>query len=316
MGLGNLTTCGLIVGSIMFDEWLNFRGELAALLSACIWAIAAVVYVGIGRKISPLMINLVKGVISIGLLLLTLLLQGEFLPHATPIAVGLLMLSGAIGIGMGDTAYFEALYCLGARRALLLEALAPPLTAVLALVFLQEALNWQAWVGIGLTIAGVTWVVIERTPASHQENLRPWRGIGCGILAAIGQAGGAVLSRAAFAQTNISPLWSTLIRLTAGMLVLVIWLLAQRQTAKVLEPLRSGRLLRLVAITAFFSTYLGIWLQQIALKFTAAGIAQSLNATSPLFVLPVALATGERISLRALLGAIVAIGGIWLLFST
>ncbi|NEQ29153.1 MAG: DMT family transporter, partial [Microcoleus sp. SIO2G3] len=158
-------------------EFLNFRGELAALSSAFIWAIAAVVYLSVARSLSPLMINLAKGVISIALLLLTILLSGELAPNTTPIAVMLLMISGAIGIGMGDTAYFEALYCLGARRALLLEALAPPLTAVLALVFLQEALGWQAWVGIGLTIAGVTWVVIERTPETHQKTLRPMRGI-------------------------------------------------------------------------------------------------------------------------------------------
>lgn len=297
-------------------DLLHFRGELAALSSALIWAIAAVVYVGIGRSVSPLMLNLAKGVISIALLLLTILLSGNLVPNATPIAIVLLMVSGAIGIGMGDTAYFEALYCLGARRALLLEALAPPLTAVLALIFLQETLGWQAWVGIALTIAGVTWVVIERTADSEQKILRPWRGIAFGILAAIGQAGGAVLSRAAFSQTSISPLWSTLIRLTAGMLILVVWLMAQRQTAQALQPLQNRRVLSIVAVTAFFSTYLGIWLQQIALKFTEAGIAQSLNATSPLFVLPVAIATGDRVSPRAFLGAVVAIAGIWLLFST
>ncbi|NEQ22214.1 MAG: DMT family transporter, partial [Microcoleus sp. SIO2G3] len=116
-------------------------------------------------------------------------------------------------------------------------------------------------------------------------------------------------------QTNISPLCSTLIRLTAGMLILVAWLMAQRQTAQALQPLRDRRVLGIVTVTAFFSTYLGIWLQQIALKFTEAGIAQSLNATSPLFVLPVAIATGDRVSPRAIFGAIVAIGGIWLLFS-
>ncbi|NEQ24266.1 MAG: hypothetical protein F6K28_35130 [Microcoleus sp. SIO2G3] len=45
--------------------------------------------------------------------------------------------------------------------------------------------------------------------------------IGFGILAALAQTSGAVLSRAALAQTTVSPLWATLLRLSAGVLVLL-----------------------------------------------------------------------------------------------
>jgi drug/metabolite transporter (DMT)-like permease len=75
-------------------------------------------------------------------------------------SVAFLSLSGAIGIGFGDTAYFASLNCVGARRALLLEALAPPLTALFAGVFLGEILPPSAWLGIALTVVGVAWVVL------------------------------------------------------------------------------------------------------------------------------------------------------------
>jgi drug/metabolite transporter (DMT)-like permease len=292
---------------------LNFRGELSALSAALIWAIASVIYLHVAQQLSPLVLNFSKGVVSIAFVLITLLLQGNFLPETTPAALGLLILSGAIGIGIGDTAYFEALYCLGARRALLLEALAPPLSAVLALLFLQEHLTWQSWLGIALTIGGVTWVVVERVPDTESK-LRPLRGIGFGAIAALGQASGSVMSRAALAQTDITPLWSTLIRLVAGVLVLVVWLSWQRQSYQELKSMRSPRVLGIVTITAFFSTYLAIWLQQVALKFTAAGIAQALSATSPLFVLPLAIAFKERVSPRAIIGVFIALTGIGLLF--
>jgi drug/metabolite transporter (DMT)-like permease len=291
---------------------LNFRGELSALSAALIWAIASVIYLNVAQQLSPLVLNFSKGVISIAFVLITLLLQGNFFPETTPAALGLLILSGAIGIGIGDTAYFEALYCLGARRALLLEALAPPLSAVLALLFLQEHLTWQSCLGIALTIGGVTWVVVER--ASDPEGIYPLRGISFGAIAALGQASGSVMSRAALAQTDITPLWSTLIRLVAGVLVLVIWLFWQRQSYQGLKSLRAPRVLGIVTITAFFSTYLAIWLQQVALKFTAAGIAQALSATSPLFVLPLAIAFKERVSPRAIIGVLIALSGIGLLF--
>ena len=69
-----------------------------------------------------------------------------------------------------------------------------------------------------------------------------------------------------------------------------------------------------VAIAAFGSTYLGIWLQQTSLKFAPTGIAQTLLATSPIFILPIMALMGEKVSIRAILGVLLAIGGISLLF--
>lgn len=80
--------------------------------------------------------------------------------------------------------------------------------------------------------------------------------------------------------------------------------------------MNSKRLLAALVLAAFGGTYLGIWLQQVALKYTPAGIAQTLGATSPLFVLPVVAALGEVISIRAVLGVAIAIGGIALIFIT
>jgi drug/metabolite transporter (DMT)-like permease len=293
----------------------DFRGEFAALSAACIWAVAAVIYTGVGRQLSPLMLNLVKGVIAIVLLILTLLIQGELLPSVPITAVILLGLSGVVGIGLGDTAYFEALNCLGARRTLILESLAPPLAAVLALVFLQEQLTTRAWSGIALTILGVTWVVVERVPDNVQPSLQPLRGVLFGLLAALSQASGAVLSRAALAGTTISPLWSATVRITGGVLLLVPWIIVQRRSLRELKPLQSRQLLTTVLGTAFASTYLGIWLQQTSLKYAATGIAQSLTSTSPLFVLPIAFAMGDRVSFRSVVGVLIALGGIGLLFS-
>lgn len=294
---------------------IDFRGELAALSTAFIWAVASVVYTGVGRWLSPLMLNLVKGGIAIVLLLLTLMLKGELFPSVPLVALVLLGLSGVVGIGLGDTVYFEALNCLGARRTLILESLAPPLAALLALVFLREQLTSRGWVGIVLTILGVIWVVVERVPDAVQSQFQPLRGILFGLVSALSQAIGAVLSRAALAGTDISPLWSALIRLIGGVLLLLVWIGARQRSLRELKPLRSRQLLTTVVGTAFASTYLGLWLQQTSLKHAATGIAQSLSATSPLFVLPIAIALGEHVSRRSLAGALLALSGIWLLFN-
>jgi drug/metabolite transporter (DMT)-like permease len=296
---------------VLFD----YVGELAALIAASLWAASSAVYGRLGAQIAPSVLNFVKGVVAIALLVLTLLLRNEFFVSLNSTAVLLLLLSGVVGIGLGDTAYFAALNCLGARRVLLMEALAPPIAALLALIFLQEVLSLQAWIGIGLTIAGVAWVITERTAAPVTIDFRPWRGISFGILAALGQASGAVMSRAALAGTDTSPLWSTLLRLTAGVGMILILIAFQPGRDRSFAPLRSPRLIGIIAVTAFFSTYLAIWLQQVSLKFAATGIAQALSSTSPLFILPIAAAMGEKISPRAVLGVVIALAGVWLLLS-
>ena len=121
------------------------------------------------------------------------------------------------------------------------------------------------------------------------------------------------MSRGALLNTTVDPLWSGLLRITAGAIVLVILVGSRGSISQQLRPLRSRQILPLLIIAAFLGTYLAIWLQQVAFKFTPAGIAQALLATSPLFVLPIAASLGDRVTGRAVLGVLIAIAGIWLL---
>lgn len=330
-----------------------YPGELAALGGALLWALSSIIYAQAGQTVVPLVLNLAKGVVAIAFMLLTLTLQQSPLPILDAREWLLLIGSGIVGIGIGDTVFFMALNSVGARRTILLEALAPPLAALLAIAFLGEVLGWTGYGGILFTVLGVTWVVLERTANAPVNDLandavshtvaapthepphalaptavevrRPNRfsgqyrqGIIYGVLAALCQATGAVMTRAALVDTSISPLWSGLIRLLAGTclaFVLMLLLLgSNRLDRQTLHPLRSLSFLGLIAITAFASTFLAIWLQQTALKYTATGIAQALTSTSPLFVIPFAMMMGDRITVRSILGVLVALGGVWLLF--
>jgi drug/metabolite transporter (DMT)-like permease len=70
----------------------------------------------------------------------------------------------------------------------------------------------------------------------------------------------------------------------------------------------------MIVLATFTGTFLGVGLQQVALKFTNAGIVQTLTATSPLFVLPMIIILGEKVSFRAVLGTFIALAGVALLF--
>jgi drug/metabolite transporter (DMT)-like permease len=295
-------------------ELITYTGELAALVAAFLWAASSTIYALLGQRIPPLKLNFVKGLIAIALICLTLLITSQPIPQILPLPVGLLFLSGILGIGLGDTAYFVALNHLGARRTLLLETLAPPITAIFALIFLEETLSALDWCGILLTLLGVAIVIGDRTPASVVSSVNPRKGVIWGILAAIAQASGSVLSRYALVISDVSPLWSTLIRLLAGVAIVTLLLARQNSQQARSRLVWTKKAIVAIAIAAFAGTYLGIWLQQTSLKFAPAGIAQTLLATSPLFVLPISFWMGEKINLRSVLGVIVALAGIAVLF--
>ncbi|MBW2129206.1 MAG: DMT family transporter [Deltaproteobacteria bacterium] len=290
-------------------------GELAALGAAFLWAVATVLFRRIGFEIPPLLLNLLKGLVSLLLVGPTLLLTQESHTPVEPAGWLLLLLSGVFGIGCGDTFFFASLNRIGeGRSVLIVETVAPLFATLFSMGFLYEFLPLQGFLGIAVTVAGVGWVLAERTTPSDGARRRAKRGILLGLAAAFFQAVGSVLSRAAFLHTEITPMWSTLIRLIGGNLFLLVFI-SLRGQALFPRALMSLKIWTFILAATFFGTYLGILFQQISLKYTSAGIAQTLMGTSALFVLPFTLLRGERVSLRAVLGALVALCGIFLLFS-
>ena len=286
-------------------------GELAALGAAFVWALSSTIWQRVGQEIPAVVLNLLKGAIALFMLLATILILGKSLPPINPQILAMLLISGALGIGIGDTAWFVVLKYLGARRALLLETLSPPLTALFGWIFLQENLSISACTGILLTICGVGWVIAERTAETNLPSKHIWQGLGISLLGQTSHAAGAVLSRAAFTQMDIDPLWTAALRLSGGMAVMLLFV--NRTNADSLKQLKAPKILIAIIMAAFLGTYLGIFLQQTSLKYAPAAIAQALTSTSPLFILPLAVLMGEKVSIRAVVGVVGAIAGIALL---
>lgn len=301
----------------------QYKGELFALSAAFLWSISAIMFERLGKKIRPIEMTLLKGTVAAIMLSATMILLREPLTNINPLGLVILLISGAVGIGLGDTAYFEAIKELGARQTLLLGVLAPPMTALLALVFLGESLISTSWMGILITVGGVAWVISEQQRNGKSENpdstdtasRNVRRGIAFGVLAAFTQASGLVMSRYAFSFTTISALQSAILRLVAGAVVLFIWIKFRKQPlGEWSKKPQSWRTWLLLLLVSFVGTYVCIWLQQLAVQHAPAGITQTLLATSPLFILPITAIRGEKLTLRAVLGALVSMFGIMLLF--
>lgn len=306
-------------------------GELAALGAAFLWAVASIIFADIGVHIKAINLNLIKGMLACGLMALILLagsswgaaeIHLEALFSISPKDLFLLVTSGAIGIGIGDTAYFACLRRIGPQKGLMLESTAPVIAALLAMILFREYLPFWAWSGILLTTVGV--ILVVRLTHSQVHYANSLIGISFGLAAAAAQATGVVLSRMALAGGEVDPLASSLLRLAAGVSALIIWL--RIRTLVVVDknnhqPLRQAitlisrqRLTAKIMAAVFIGTFCAIWLQQIALRHTSAGIAQTLMAACPLFGMLIAFSQGQKQPAAVWAGLLLGLSGISLLF--
>jgi drug/metabolite transporter (DMT)-like permease len=297
-------------------------GEIASLAAAALWAGASVIFARLGRDdVSPLAMNLLKCVIAFGLLVLTLLvLEGRVWPYQLSWQkTAILAASGAAGLTIGDTAFFGSLTRIGSRRALLLRALAPPTTAVLAVPVLGEPLTWKMATGMALTIGGVVWVILERNPDDELDaaddgfSRRELVGLGLGIAAAVLEAVGNVLTK--LGGGDIPALDISIVRLAFGILGLGIIVGSTSRAMEAIRPMRVPRKAWLIVVATFLGTYLGIWLSMAGIRYTYTGIASTLASTSPVWILPLAhFFEDDTVSARAVVGACIAVVGIGILF--
>jgi drug/metabolite transporter (DMT)-like permease len=288
-------------------------GELAAVAAALTWAIGSMLFARIGARVAPGAMNLGKLIASALMLSATYVALGGAVDASLwqDERAWLLMTSGVVGLTIGDTAYFGALVTLGVPRAILLLSSAPVFAALGGAVFLDERLDARAALGVLLTLGGVVLVVVR---ADGAANLRPndrVRGLLFGIVAAIGQAAGSLLSRKAM-QGGIDPIGAAALRVVVGTLGMLALAGAVGRVRPWIGELRRDRQWLKVAGAASIGSYIGIWLSQYAIKFSSStGVASTLLATSPAFAMPLAHFTGaERMTFRATLGTILTLAGI------
>jgi drug/metabolite transporter (DMT)-like permease len=292
-------------------------GELCALAAAVTWALASILFARIGtaRSVPAGAMNLGK-LFAAGLLLsLTRVGMGSLGAVAdVPAGAGVLIaLSALAGLTIGDTAYFACMQTLGVSRAMLLLSSAPVFTTLGAALFLGEQPPPSALGGIVLTVGGVVLVVFR--PADPTAHARipgaTARGVALGLVAALGQAAGSLLSRRAM-NLGLDPLAAGAARVVIGGVLLLVLAVAFGKARSWVDALRRDRAWLAVGRAAFVGSYLGIWLAQTGLaKSASVGVAATLLATSPVFALPLAHAMGlERATPRAALGALLGVAGV------
>jgi drug/metabolite transporter (DMT)-like permease len=241
-------------------------------------------------------------------------LYGRFVPaHTTSSQWFWFGLSGIIGFAIGDTLLFRAFVLLGARLSMLLMSLVPVFGTIIAWLFLHEILDLTEIVAIIITIAGISWVVTERRNEKYKKS-HDFEGIICGIGGALGQAVGLILSKKGLG-IDFPALSGNIIRVFAATSVLWIITLLRGQIPQTFRKLKDRKGTLTMCGGAVFGPFLGVWFSLVAVQHTFVGIASTLMALPPIFLIPLShWVFKEKISLGAILGTIIAVIGVTLIF--
>ncbi|NMR24279.1 EamA family transporter [Pseudoalteromonas sp. NEC-BIFX-2020_015] len=298
----------------MFD-WLGL-GELLAILAALVWALSTILYKGFSHHLTPMQLNISKSVLASALMLVTLIITQDFAIPTQITSWLWLIAGGVIGIAIGDSAYFAALRNIGPARTLVIESLAPALVGIFNIILLSHYLSAFAWFGIALTSVGVVIAIKPAKGLPSVDNKHYRVGVLCALAAAICQALGMVMSKGALNNEEMSSLWAALIRLASGTLTVAL-VVAMFKSSDFKQALTlkgiSGKHWFFVAV--FLGTFLGLWLQLGAVKYTDPAIAQTIFATAPLIVMSIGFFKREPVTNKMLLGGLLALIGVGVLLA-
>lgn len=232
------------------------------------------------------------------------------------------LLSGCVGFGLGDLALYQALPRLGSRLAILLvHCLAAPFAALVEWLWLGTTLTGVQILSSLTILAGVGIALApdRRLPVLRRVLIT---GVVFGVIAAIGQGYGAVLSRKAYqiaagAGESIDGLTAAYQRILAGWVVAALSIAIARPNTVYgsgIAPPGIAQRWRTswhwVLVNALAGPTLGVGCFQWALATSPTGVVLPIVAITPIVVIPFALLVeGERPRARSLIGGAVAVLG-------
>ena len=291
-----------------------YVGEIAAIVTAMSWTITALFFQTASRRIGSLVVNLWRLVLAgVFYMAYTRIVHGVWLPVADTHAWTYLGISSLVGYVLGDFFLFKSYEYISSRTTMLIFTIAPPISALLGWIMLDERLTLSNLLGMSIVLSGVFIVILFRESQDVEQRAHRRKGIIYAILGAIGQGVGSVFSK--IGMGDMDPFVASQMRVLVGVVGFVIVITAMNRWGKVRASLSDARGLTLTSFGAFFGPFVGVGLSLVALQHIPVGVAATLMSTMPIFILaPSALIFKEKLNFREIIGAFVAVGGILVFF--
>ena len=294
---------------------MNYIGEIAALATAFCWSVTSYAFTNAARRVGALQVNIDRMVLASIMLISIVGVFGVSL-YLTYNQILNLVISGILGLVLGDSFLFKSFQLIGARLGIIIMAAVPVLSTILAFFFLNEIISWLGMFGMLLTIAGILIVVLERKNP-EQDNISISKiGIFYGLLGALGQASGLIFAKFAFQGGELNGFAASFIRLfSASIIILPLAATFKRYKNPLSIYPKDSYSTKVIVIGTIFGPVLGITGSLIAIEYAKVGIASTLMATMPIIMLPISrFYFKEKLDWKAIIGAFVAVIGTAIIF--
>lgn len=294
----------------------NYIGEIAALATALCWAVTATSFEDAGKKIGSMNLNLMRLLLGMVFLsIFTLVTRGYLFPtDASPSGWFWLLMSGFVGIVIGDLLLFEAFVRIGSRISMLIYASVPPLSGIMAYIFLGEAMTLLQIIGMMVTLTGIASVILVKNKDSKKMSFsHPVSGILLAFGGAFGQAAGYIIGK--FGMADYDAFSSTQIRLIAGIIGFAILFTIRGHWPKFKSAFKRRDALVPLSLGSFFGPFLGISLSLYAVQRINPGVASTLTSITPILLIPYAyFFKKEHVYFKEIMGTLLALSGIAIMF--
>ena len=271
---------------------MAYFGEIAALLTAVFWTVTSMSFESAGKKVGSLSVNLIRLLMAFLIYgIVNYFRRGLFLPLDAGTERWMwLILSGLVGFVMGDLLLFQAFVVIGARISMLIMALTPPITAFVGWLILGEMLSPMNWLGMIVTLSGISIVILKREKKELDSTQRrkittnySLTGILLAFGGAVGQGVGLVLSKKGMGQYDAFA--ASHIRVITGMIGFSIIILITRRFGNVWKALLHKPAMKRIALGSVFGPFLGVSFSLLAIQNTQAGIAATIMSIGTMSLL-------------------------------
>ena len=309
---------------------MNHLGEIISLGVAVSWTITAWFAAKASLRVGAMVTNVLRLVLATLFLgvLLWVTIGRPYPVYADGNTWLWLGLSALVGYVFGDYCLFNCYLYIGPRFGQLLMTLAPPMAAIAGWIMLGETLSWTSILAMAVTLAGIGISIMSRDGGHHFKLDLPLKGVLLGIGAGIGQGVGLVLSKigmqyyaeaipanAPSAMGAMLPFASTMMRAIIGGAGFLAILLLQKDFGKLRSAVKDPVAMKYASVITLFGPVLGVSLSLMAVRYANAGIASTLMALTPVFIIvPEVLIEGKRIRFKEIAGLAVSIAGVALFF--
>lgn len=290
---------------------MPYLGEMMALGSALLWAVATILFKKSGESVHPVALNLFKGVFGALLIAPTIWLVGSF--PETPVGRGdylLLLVSGALGIGIADTLFFMSLNRLGAVPISIVDCLYSPFVIGAAILWLGEELSVWQFVGVVLIISAVLTAATGKN-SNKVDRRGIWIGILWGTLAMALMAVGIVMVKPLLERLPL--FWTMEVRLIGGIVTLLVMLPFYAERRAMIKTLALRQGWGYILGGSFVGGYLALFAWIAGMKHATASQAAALNQTASIFIFVLAaIFLKEQVTLLRVLGIVLGVCGVYL----